>query len=144
MKHFQSSSFYLQIVASMIMYVFGQYPRFLRAYVRFLETVVTKLFEFMKETFQGVQVSSSSLVIIFILRDRVSKLYFMIIILYCLIKIQRKYVREGRIMTFHFMSRLCSSFVYLSICLTLPMQDMASETFLKICKKCSKSLATSG
>lgn len=43
------------IVASMIMYVFGQYPRFLKSYVRFLETVVSKLFEFMHESFGGVQ-----------------------------------------------------------------------------------------
>ena len=35
------------IVASNIMYVVGQYPRFLRAHWRFLKTVVNKLFEFM-------------------------------------------------------------------------------------------------
>lgn len=46
----------MQIVASMIMYVFGQYPRFLRAYVKFLETVLTKVFEFMREPFHGVKV----------------------------------------------------------------------------------------
>lgn len=43
------------IVASMIMYVFGQYPRFLRTFIRFLETVISKLFEFMREPFGGVQ-----------------------------------------------------------------------------------------
>ncbi|KAM3173818.1 Exportin-1 [Hymenolepis weldensis] len=43
------------IVASNIMYVVGQYPRFLRAHWRFLKTVVTKLFEFMHETHEGVQ-----------------------------------------------------------------------------------------
>lgn len=35
------------IIASNIMYVVGQYPRFLRAHWRFLKTVVVKLFEFM-------------------------------------------------------------------------------------------------
>ena len=35
------------IIASNIMYVVGQYPRFLRAHWRFLKTVVNKLFEFM-------------------------------------------------------------------------------------------------
>lgn len=35
------------IVASNIMYIVGQYPRFLRAHWRFLKTVVKKLFEFM-------------------------------------------------------------------------------------------------
>lgn len=43
------------IVASNIMYVVGQYPRFLRAHWRFLKTVVNKLFEFMHETHDGVQ-----------------------------------------------------------------------------------------
>jgi exportin-1 len=37
------------------MYVVGQYPRFLRAHWKFLKTVVFKLFEFMHETFPGVQ-----------------------------------------------------------------------------------------
>lgn len=35
------------IIASNIMYVVGQYPRFLRAHWKFLKTVVNKLFEFM-------------------------------------------------------------------------------------------------
>ncbi|XP_046918436.2 exportin-1 emb [Dermatophagoides farinae] len=43
------------IIASNIMYVVGQYPRFLRAYWKFLKTVVNKLFEFMHETHDGVQ-----------------------------------------------------------------------------------------
>ncbi|CAK9043225.1 unnamed protein product [Durusdinium trenchii] len=42
-------------VASNIMYVVGQYPRFLRAHWKFLKTVIFKLFEFMHETFPGVQ-----------------------------------------------------------------------------------------
>ena len=45
------------IIASNIMYVVGQYPRFLRAHWRFLKTVVNKLFEFMHETHDGVQVN---------------------------------------------------------------------------------------
>lgn len=45
----------LQIVASNIMYVVGQYPSFLRAHWRFLKTVVFKLVEFMHEQFPGVQ-----------------------------------------------------------------------------------------
>lgn len=43
------------VIASNIMYVVGQYPRFLRAHWRFLKTVVNKLFEFMHETHPGVQ-----------------------------------------------------------------------------------------
>lgn len=43
------------VVASNIMYVVGQYPRFLKAHWKFLKTVVKKLFEFMREPFAGVQ-----------------------------------------------------------------------------------------
>jgi exportin-1 len=43
------------VVASNIMYVVGQYPRFLRAHWKFLKTVVNKLFEFMHELHEGVQ-----------------------------------------------------------------------------------------
>lgn len=44
------------VIASNIMYVVGQYPKFLRAHWKFLKTVVNKLFEFMHETHPGVQV----------------------------------------------------------------------------------------
>jgi exportin-1 len=43
------------VVASNIMYVVGQYPRFLKAHWKFLKTVVNKLFEFMHELHPGVQ-----------------------------------------------------------------------------------------
>lgn len=43
------------IVASNVMYVVGQYPRFLKHHWKFLKTVVNKLFEFMHETHEGVQ-----------------------------------------------------------------------------------------
>ncbi|KAJ3169499.1 Karyopherin transporter [Geranomyces variabilis] len=43
------------IVASNIMYIVGQYPRFLKAHWKFLKTVVNKLFEFMLELHEGVQ-----------------------------------------------------------------------------------------
>eukprot|EP00049_Salpingoeca_infusionum_P018286 m.356524 g.356524 ORF g.356524 m.356524 type:complete len:1068 (-) comp17567_c0_seq1:423-3626(-) len=43
------------IIASNIMYIVGQYPRFLRAHWKFLKTVVNKLFEFMHEDHPGVQ-----------------------------------------------------------------------------------------
>jgi exportin-1 len=43
------------VVASNIMYVVGQYPRFLKAHWKFLKTVVNKLFEFMHEQHPGVQ-----------------------------------------------------------------------------------------
>lgn len=43
------------IIASNIMYIVGQYPRFLRQHWKFLKTVVNKLFEFMHETHDGVQ-----------------------------------------------------------------------------------------
>ena len=41
------------VVASDIMYIVGQYPRFLKAHWKFLKTVVNKLFEFMHETHEG-------------------------------------------------------------------------------------------
>ncbi|KAJ4466777.1 armadillo-type protein [Lentinula lateritia] len=43
------------MIAANIMYIVGQYPRFLKAHWRFLRTVVNKLFEFMHETHEGVQ-----------------------------------------------------------------------------------------
>ncbi|KAJ1920524.1 Karyopherin transporter, partial [Tieghemiomyces parasiticus] len=43
------------VVASNIMYVVGQYPRFLKAHWKFLKTVANKLFEFMHELHEGVQ-----------------------------------------------------------------------------------------
>lgn len=43
------------IIAGNIMYVVGQYPRFLKAYWTFLKTVVGKLFEWMAERHPGVQ-----------------------------------------------------------------------------------------
>ena len=39
------------IIASDIMYIVGQYPRFLKAHWKFLKTVVNKLFEFMHGAF---------------------------------------------------------------------------------------------
>lgn len=43
------------VVASNIMYIVGQYPRFLQAHWKFLKTVINKLFEFMHELHEGVQ-----------------------------------------------------------------------------------------
>jgi exportin-1 len=43
------------VVASNIMYIVGQYPRFLKAHWKFLKTVINKLFEFMHEMHEGVQ-----------------------------------------------------------------------------------------
>ena len=43
------------ICASNIMYVVGQYPKFLNNHWKFLKTVVKKLFEFMHESYEGVQ-----------------------------------------------------------------------------------------
>jgi len=42
------------VVASNIMYVVGQYPRFLKTNWNFLKTVVKKLFEFMHEDYKGI------------------------------------------------------------------------------------------
>ena len=42
------------IIAANIMYVVGQYPRFLKAHWKFHKTVVNKLFEFMHESHEGV------------------------------------------------------------------------------------------
>ena len=47
------------VVASNIMYIVGQYPRFLRAHWKFLKTVVNKLFEFMHELHKGMLVVSA-------------------------------------------------------------------------------------
>jgi len=44
------------VVASDIMYVVGQYPRFLKSNWNFLKTVVKKLFEFMHESYPGIMV----------------------------------------------------------------------------------------
>jgi exportin-1 len=43
------------VVASNIMFIVGQYPRFLSGHWRFLKTVVYKLFEFMHELHEGVR-----------------------------------------------------------------------------------------
>ncbi|TBU06910.1 exportin 1 [Hamiltosporidium magnivora] len=43
------------VIASNIMYLVGQYHRFLVSNKRFLKTVVKKLFEFMDETHEGIQ-----------------------------------------------------------------------------------------
>ena len=43
------------ICASNIMHVVGQYPKFLNEHWKFLKTFVKKLFEFMHESFEGVQ-----------------------------------------------------------------------------------------
>ncbi|CAO3690063.1 unnamed protein product [Rhizopus stolonifer] len=43
------------IIASNIMYCMGQYPRFLKDHWRFLKVMITKLFEFMHESHEGVQ-----------------------------------------------------------------------------------------
>lgn len=53
-------------VASNIMQVVGQQPRFLRNHYKFLKTVVRKLFEFLEETHPGVQdMASETLLKIF-------------------------------------------------------------------------------
>jgi len=49
------------VVASNIMYIVGQYPRFLKAHWKFLKTVVNKLFEFMHETHEGKSISTFTL-----------------------------------------------------------------------------------
>ena len=46
------------VVASNIMYIVGQYPRFLKAHWKFLKTVANKLFEFMHETHEGAPLFS--------------------------------------------------------------------------------------
>lgn len=43
------------VIASCIMFIVVQYPRFLREHWRFLKTVANKLFEFMHESFPGVK-----------------------------------------------------------------------------------------
>ncbi|POR31722.1 Exportin-1 [Tolypocladium paradoxum] len=48
------------VVASNIMYIVGQYPRFLKAHWKFLKTVVNKLFEFMHESHEGKNSTLSS------------------------------------------------------------------------------------
>lgn len=43
------------VIASNIMFIVGQYPRFLKAHWKFLKTVINKLFEFMQEIHPGIQ-----------------------------------------------------------------------------------------
>lgn len=53
------------VVASNIMYIVGQYPRFLKAHWKFLKTVVNKLFEFMHESHEGkIQSFQSSIMML--------------------------------------------------------------------------------
>jgi exportin-1 len=52
MKHGKDNK---AVVASGIMYIVGQYPRFLKAHWKFLKTVVQKLFEFMHESHDGTE-----------------------------------------------------------------------------------------
>ena len=49
------------VVASDIMYIVGQYPRFLKAHWKFLKTVVNKLFEFMHESHEGKLTDTKSI-----------------------------------------------------------------------------------
>ena len=65
------------VVASNIMYIVGQYPRFLKAHWKFLKTVVNKLFEFMHETHEGKLAPSSQ----FVVADplQVSKIWLVIL-----------------------------------------------------------------
>lgn len=43
------------VIASDVMFIVGQYPRYLRNHVSFLATVTRKVFQFMREMFPGVQ-----------------------------------------------------------------------------------------
>ncbi|KAK7199714.1 exportin 1 [Novymonas esmeraldas] len=43
------------VIASDVMFIVGQYPRYLRNHVTFLSTVTRKVFQFMREQFPGVQ-----------------------------------------------------------------------------------------
>jgi exportin-1 len=63
------------VVASNIMYTVGQYPRFLKAYWKFLKTVINKLFEFMHESHEGVQDMACDT---FITISRECKRYFIV------------------------------------------------------------------
>lgn len=74
------------VCASDIMYIVGQYPRFLKAHWKFLKTVVNKLFEFMHETHEGKS------------------------------------------------AELCP----ISALISLGVQDMACDTFIKIAQKCRR------
>jgi len=60
------------VVASNIMYIVGQYPRFLKAHWKFLKTVVNKLFEFMHETHEGDFGFSVTITSIFTILSRCS------------------------------------------------------------------------
>lgn len=43
------------VIASNVMFIAGQYPRYLRNHSSFLSTLTRKVFQFMRETFPGVQ-----------------------------------------------------------------------------------------
>lgn len=106
------------IIASNIMYVVGQYPRFLRAHWRFLKTVVNKLFEFMHELHPGVQARAP---------HTLSALLCV-----CCPSVLREPCKLAP--GLNSLARTMSD----THRPTLPAQDMAVETLLKICNKCKR------
>lgn len=67
------------IIASNIMYIVGQYPRFLRAHWKFLKTVVNKLFEFMHGKLFILALKPFLVILFFTNASAVMKYYLVII-----------------------------------------------------------------
>ena len=81
------------VIASNIMYVVGQYPRFLRVHWKFLKTVTNKLFEFMHEFHEGVQDMACDTFIKIVMKCRN---HFVIVILNLLLKSVAYFVGSSR------------------------------------------------
>lgn len=120
------------VVASDIMYIVGQYPRFLKAHWKFLKTVVNKLFEFMHETHEGQSVTLHSsracqnLCPVCVLSYSCSPLFYA---------------------SFPWLSSSSKMLTFFTLTLVLyhmvvsgltGVQDMACDTFIKIAQKCRR------
>ncbi len=109
-------------------YVVGQYPKFLRAHWKFLKTVVNKLFEFMHETHPGVQVGRWG--IAHVSCGHAGRR------LLCAGACNRTSCSSGIVPSMPLSCTLLRPSTAGSHFL-LP-QDMACDTFLKICNKCRR------
>lgn len=108
------------IIASNIMYVVGQYPRFLRAHWKFLKTVVNKLFEFMH---------GKNYYVIHDILWNTNEL------VYIVTKCKRMVNNESEIMSYVILKQFVTE-------THDGVQDMACDTFIKIALKCRRHFVT--
>lgn len=124
------------IIASNIMYIVGQYPRFLRIHWRFLKTVINKLFEFMHGEFCSNFASIIALSCCLFQVIGISKSFD-----YCegigkITFIQLWYMvarKQWQHMIWNLISYSLSSTETHD-----GVQDMACDTFIKIAQKCRR------